>query len=213
MFNMKSKKSLLPTVLLALFLMEVFANGVNSIIGIVIYCAMIVSFIGGEILEKQRNKKGVEIRNKNIIAESRNGDYYLGIFVCLAIVTVYIVICAFVKSSSGMFVSINLSDNPIIIIGLVILLIAYGYFYFTSKQVIYAEGIVLANNKFISASDFVDIAFRETLIRKKKLIEITIKNDILSYTNTIRIKCKYEEEFEKVVVLITRVTGIFAKKV
>ena len=29
MFNMKGKKSLLPTVLLALFLIEVFANGVN----------------------------------------------------------------------------------------------------------------------------------------------------------------------------------------
>ena len=55
------------------------------------------------------------------------------------------------------------------------------------------------------------VTHRDTIIKKRKLIEITCKNQAIGFSNTIRIKCKNNDDFNKAIKIFKNNMGIAPK--
>lgn len=102
-------------------------------------------------------------------------------------------------------------SNTIDVVATIFLLsivISYGYFYFSSTQILYKDGIKLMYNKFITKDGIEDIFYRDTFIRKGKVFEINTKDGSLGFRKKVNIGCKSEEEFLKTLIYLEELTGL-----
>lgn len=206
----KNKNNIVALVFLALFLFEAFTNSTTSILAKGLYMAMIISLVGAEIIDRRKNYKISRINESEAILSTKDSDYYLSMVIFLVIINIYSAICTFGNEKLGGIAIFK--GNITIMIGLVLLLIGYGYFYFSSSQDLYKNGISLMNNAFIHKNDIIQVTYRNTLIKKKKLIEVTCKNQAIGFSNIIRIKCRSDEEFNKAINTFKRNMGIIVKE-
>lgn len=205
----KNKSNIVALVFLALFLFEAFTNSTTSTLAKILYIAMIISLVGAEIIDRRKNSKISRITDSEPVLSTKDSDYYLSMVVFLVIINIYAAICTFGNGNlSGIAI---FKGNITIMIGLVLLLIGYGYFYFSSSQDLYKNGIKLMNNTFIHKKDIVQVTYRDTVIKKRKLIEITCKNQAIGFSNTVRIKCKNNDDFNKAIKIFKNNMGISAK--
>ena len=205
----KNKSNIVALVFLALFLFEVFTNSTTSTLAKVFYIAMIISLVGAEIIDRRKNSKIARITDSEPVLSTKDSDYYLSMVIFLVIINAYAAICTF---GNGNLDGIAIfKGNITIMIGLVLLLIGYGYFYFSSSQDLYKNGIKLMNNAFIHKKDIVQVTYRNTIIKKRKLIEITCKNQAIGFSNTVRIKCKNNDDFNKAIKIFKNNMGIAPK--
>lgn len=205
----KNKSNIVALVFLALFLFEAFTNSTTSTLAKVLYIAMIISLVGAEIIDRRKNSKISRITDSEPVLSTKDSDYYLSMVIFLVIINAYAAICTF---GNGNLDGIAIfKGNITIMIGLVLLLIGYGYFYFSSSQDLYKNGIKLMNNAFIHKKDIVQVTHRNTIIKKRKLIEITCKNQAIGFSNTVRIKCKNNDDFNKAIKIFKNNMGIAPK--
>ncbi|MBM6839430.1 hypothetical protein H9X77_14665, partial [Clostridium saudiense] len=129
---------------LALFLFEAVTNSTTSTLAKILYIAMIISLVGAEIIDRRKNSKISRITDSEPVLSTKDSDYYLSMVIFLVIINIYAAICNFGNGNlSGIAI---FKGNITIMIGLVLLLIGYGYFYFSSSQDLYKNGIKLMNN-------------------------------------------------------------------
>lgn len=207
----KSKKNILPIILLALFLFEAFTNNPDSDLCNILFVTMMASIIGGEFAERNKNNKKLKLEDKELILATKDSDYYVGLITMTMILVLYVAICTFGRNIEVLKKIIIFNSNYAMFFGCLVLLLGYVSIYLSSTQELYKDGIKLMDNTFISTKDIIGITFRNTIFKKRKLIEITTKNHSIGLSNTVRIKCKNDVDFNKVIEQLKNNTHVAVK--
>lgn len=142
-------------------------NSATSPLGKLLFLGTIASLVGGEVFERRKNAKAIKVNNIEPIIKTRDSEYYLSMIVVLSMLNIYAAVCTFSAGASNLVGYTIFNDNITIVLGLMALLLGYVYFYFSSSQILYKDGIKLSNNKFVSRKDFGEVVYRDTLIKKR----------------------------------------------
>lgn len=193
--------------ILILFATKLFGYDGENFRGIILL-ALAISLFLYEIYERRKNiKNGCSRFHENIIVRKDKNCYLSMVLVLWGMIIVSTIFIMVTRQY-------NLQESIIIImvrIALILLAIFYGYLYVISNQILYKDGLKLANNKFITKDHIDKVTYRGTLMSKKKIIEISLLSAAKVEANRIRVKCENEEELIKVIDILEEITGVKAE--
>lgn len=170
---------------------------------------LVSSLIGYELYIREKNLKNGGSKSEEKIIVRNDKDYYLGMALAMPMMGIVYGLLM-IRFPEVIYSNDQTSITIVILVG-ILLLLSFGYFYIVSNIIVYRDGIMLVDNKFISKGDIEEIVYRRTMIKKRKLIKINTNKSAKVERNEVTIKCESEEEFIKVINALEELTGIQAK--